>query len=629
MSNCRKMHFRLFCEYLDRIESVSSRNQITALLAELFTECKEDESAIVCYLLSSRVAPLFVPVEFNVAEKTILAALSAYAHSHGRSYDTAELLREAGDSGDVAEMLVNNTSDSSETVQRGTQLSLHTLYDRLWEIASLTGKGSSDHRVRLIADVVGNCSPIEAKYVTRILSQKLRLGLGGKTLLDSLSVSVKGDKGDRDELGRAFGVSPDSGYIAKVYKEKGLEGLCSIQITPGVPVLPMLVEREKDAESIMKRIPNAIVQPKFDGLRCQIHVGAGTDVSMDDRIWWSKWKGKGTSSELSLFEATKEDDSIRIFSRNLEDMTEMFPEIVSAAKQQGLESAILDGEIIGYNENTNEFLPFQETMTRKRKYGVNRRVQELPVKAFIFDVLSVNGESLVHIKNKERVSLLERIVVKKGLLDVASSVVVDSAKELLKVFHDNVTEGLEGVVVKDVNSIYEPGVRGLTWLKLKRAFQGNLADTIDVVILGYYRGRGKQARFGIGALLGGLYDKDLDVYVSITKIGTGITEDQWIAIKKDLDEFVVEEPGETVLVSKKLHPDVWVEPRIVATVEADEITKSPIHTAGAGKEGVGFALRFPRLKVWKRDKLPDDATSVQEIRKMHETTGAKNKGGKR
>ena len=608
------MKFSKLCAFLSRTEAVSSRLEMTDILAELFGLCDEREAAIVCYLIGARVAPLFIPIEFRVAEKSLKKAVILIVRKYSSTYDVEDVFRRLGDLGEVIEdAAAHNPKRESKQ-----QLTIVEVYDKLWDIALLEGTGSSERRQRLIVELVESISPLEGKYILRILSQKLRLGAGSKTVIDALSVLKTKSKVDRDELERAYGVCADLGYIAQIYRKAGVDGLKRISVTPGIPVFSMLVEREPDAESIMKRIPEAIVQPKYDGIRCQIHIGVENGERMNDRVWWKKWnlRQKG-SGALSLFgEPPDNNTDVKLFSRNLEDMTDMFPDIVKAARRLPVKSAVLDAEIVGYREESDEYVPFQETMTRKRKYNIARQADEVPVRGFVFDVLSVDGEGVIHKSNKERLKILSHIITKGGVIYETSSPVVKTAKDLMLIFEQTVSVGLEGVVVKDPGSYYEPGTRSLHWIKLKRASQGHLADTVDVVILGYYQGRGKQALLGIGALLGGVYDEETDRYVTLAKIGTGITEDRWRLIKKDLDEIALHEAPRNVTVNKALIPYVWVKPEIVATVEADEITRSPIHSAGATSGKAGYALRFPRLKEWNRDRIAEDSTTVGEIVKM-------------
>ncbi|MBN2100967.1 ATP-dependent DNA ligase [Candidatus Dojkabacteria bacterium] len=605
------MKFKELGGFFEKIEATASRLEMTDILADLYGHCSSEESAIVSYLLVGRVVPMFVPVEFNVANKLLLKVLDGIRISAGLRKSAKDIFNESGDLGLVASELMG------KAVSRGKGMSIKEVYDSLWGVALVEGVGSVDIRNQKMHKLFVGLSPVEAKYVARILAQKLRLGCSSKTVLDAVSVAIKGDKSDRDEIERAYGVSSDLGHVVSLYLKKGISGLRSVDIIPGVPVASMLVEREKDAESIMNRFPEAIVQPKFDGLRCQIHIGKESNNLFENRVWWKYW-GKRESDQQGMFADSIKEKRVRLFSRNLEDMTDMFPEVVDAAGKLKVESAVLDSEVIGYDDSTGEFSPFQETMIRKRKYDIKGAAERVPVKAFVFDLLYLNGRTLMHEGNQERIGTLSDIVGKEDTIIESSSYKVESAKGLEEIFQQNISQGLEGVIIKDPNSYYKPGKRGFDWIKMKRAFEGHLADSIDIVILGYYFGRGRQADFGIGALLGAVYDSSSDEFVSIAKVGTGITDDQWREIKKDLDDIKSNSKPKRVNVEKSLVPDQWVYPQIVSTIEADEITKSPIHTAGAGRDETGFALRFPRLKVWKRDKQPEDATSVKEITEMYD-----------
>lgn len=610
------MKFQELCTYFDKVESVSSRLEMTDILAELFGKCTREEVSIVCYLLTGRIVPMFIPVEFNVADKTVLRVLEGMARGCGSRKDIRKLYDRVGDLGLVALEVAGLCGK-----KRHTAMSVREMYNVLWDIATVSGSGSMEVRDRKIGGLLGELKGIEAKYIVRVLLQQMRLGSSSKTVLDSLSVLKVGDKGEREELDRAFGVCSDLGYVAAVYVESGSAGIKKIGVTPGIPVASMLVEREKGAEEIMKRIPKAIIQPKFDGLRCQIHIGVEKDQKVEERVWTEKWNATNGDDMQGFFGSSTREGRVRLFSRNLEDMTKMFPEIVEAAQAVDVTSGIFDTEVIGYNDETSEFLPFQETMMRKRKYGVGDASRRVPVKAFVFDVIALNGKSMIAVENGKRIETISGIISKKGVIVASSNHMVSTAKETQKIFDEYVSEGLEGVIVKDPGSFYKPGKRGFDWIKLKRASQGHLADTVDVVILGYYFGRGRQADFGIGAILGGVYDAKADEFVTIAKIGTGVTDEQWKEVRSDLDQYRRADAPNQVSVNPSLVPDRWVEPVIVATIEADEITKSPVHTAGADSSGTGFALRFPRLKEWKRDKQPDDVTHVKEIVEMYGKQG--------
>ena len=597
------MKFKELASFFDTIELTTSRLCMADLLANIFSLCSREEAAIVCYLVVGRVAPGFIPIEFHVSEKTILKVFSQ--HKDVGHEGVTRKYESLGDIGLVAMEVAGKRCSSS--------LSIMDVYKQFWGIAMVSGTGAVDVRNTKIRLLLDNLCSVEAKFVARILVQKLRLGLAAKTVLDALSVSSGRNKVVRAKIESTYGVCSDLGYVASVFLSAGIKGLKKIVIVPGVPVFPMLVEREKTSAAIIKRIPKAIIQPKFDGLRCQIHIGIEKCV-FNNRVWSMFWDMTQKSDQTNLFNEMSESGvkqcKVKLFSRNLEDLTEMFPELVDAAGKLKISSGIFDSEVIGWNETTQEFFPFQETMTRKRKYSVKDAAQKVPVKAFIFDAIYLDDKSLVSMSNKDRVKLTNNIFTRKGVLIRSKKWIVKSEKQLQKIFENNISEGLEGIIAKCPNSEYKPGCRGFDWIKLKRASHGQLADTVDLVVLGYYYGCGRQADFGIGAFLGGIYDEDQDRFVTLAKIGTGVTDDEWRSIKQELDNIKVSSAPKLVIVDKSLEPDQWVNPEIVVTVEADEVTKSPNHTSG-------YALRFPRLQVWGRDKQPDDSTSLKEIVAMY------------
>jgi len=308
---------------------------------------------------------------------------------------------------------------------------------------------------------------------------------------------------------------------------------------------------------------------------------------------------------------------VKLFSRNLESMTEMFPELVAAAEALDVKSVILDGEAIAYNPESEEYVPFQETTARRRKEGIQAFVESAPMRAFVFDVMFRDGSDLTPLPYQERFAIVEAAVQGSDTLVVAPLTKTDDAEVLTRELLDNISRGLEGVVAKRLDSPYQAGARNFNWVKLKRNTSGQLNDTVDVVLLGYYRGKGKRAEFGTGALLAGVYDSDRDEFGTITKLGTGLSDQGWRELHQRMASLeVADRPAR---VNSNVVPDVWLEPAIVAEVLADEITPSPRHTAGMTADGPGFALRFPRIvSLRTADKKPEDATTVREIREMYE-----------
>ncbi|HKH37359.1 MAG TPA: ATP-dependent DNA ligase, partial [Rubrobacter sp.] len=285
-------------------------------------------------------------------------------------------------------------------------------------------------------------------------------------------------------------------------------------------------------------------------------------------------------------------------------------------------TAIFEGEALAYNPLSDEYLPFQQTVRRRRKHGVKEAAAELPLRLFAFDVLYADGERVMERSYTERHAILEHAVEAGDTILISEAHTTGEPKELLEVFNDSIQHGLEGIVAKRPDSPYQAGARNYNWVKLKRAQAGNLQDTVDCVIVGYIYGRGRRTAFGVGALLVAAYDPERDVFPTVTKIGTGLSDDQWREVRERCEPYVSEK--KPARVESNIEPSVWVEPQVVIEVLADEITRSPVHPAGADEGGQGYALRFPRLVSFRQeDKKPEDVTTVAEIVELYNQQGAR------
>lgn len=595
------MKFSKLAGFFSKIETTTSRNEITAILAELFKESSKDEIDKVCYLSLGRLAPFYEGIEFNLAEKMLIQVLSL---AYNTDPDKVKKLNaEKGDLGEVVEEL------GSKLKVRVSKLSVVQVYDELRKVAEVSGAGSQERKIYGMAGLLKSLGPLSAKYIVRIPIKKLRLGFSDKTILDALSVVEVGDKSLRKDIERAYNVSADIGKIARLVKDKGVKGLQRIQIEVGVPIRMASAERLPTAGAILEKMDGrTAAEPKYDGFRVQIHL----DKSR-------KLKERNGSEQLSLMGKEIGGPWVRIFSRNLEDTTAMFPDIVEAAQKLPAQKAILEGEAIAFNPETEEFEPFQETAKRKRKYGVKEKVSELPLKVFAFDLLYLNGKDLTHKPYEERRKVLEKLIGEsKDTILIAEGQVFSDASELAKFFMEQIEHGLEGIMTKRLDGVYQAGVRNFNWVKLKRMEEGHLSDTIDCVVLGYYRGRGKRAQFGIGGFLAAVYDDKSDAFKTISRVGSGLTDEEWQDMRQRIDGLKTREKPKNVEVEKKLDPDVWAEPSIVVAIRADEITLSPMHTAGKKGDEPGFALRFPRLMAFRDDKRSEQATTVSEVEKLFE-----------
>lgn len=590
------MLFSELTSYFEKLESTSSRLALIDILSDLFKKSKGEEIEKIIYLTQGRIAPFFEATEIGMAEKQVADSIAkAYGSTKA---EVLKLYGKLGDMGPVAVKLNSGAKTYSSThptlldLDSDNKKPLHVkeVFEVLTQIAKTSGLGTVEKRQAMLANLLRRADGQSAKYLVRIPLGNLRLGVGDPTILDGLATAKLGDKSKRKLLEGAYNRTSDLGLIAKILWEKGLNGVSKLQVIVGKPIRSELCERLPNAEKVIEKMGTVNAQPKYDGFRVQIH---------------------------------KDGDKISMFSRNLENMTHMFPEIIKGALEQiKAKTAILDSEALAYNPDSEEFLPFQETTKRRRKYNIEEVAKTLPLRAFVFDILYKDGKSLIDEPLSKRLEILKTTLKEGETLLLAKNQTVSDAKALSILLDDSISKGLEGVVIKKMESHYEAGGRNFNWVKLKRHQAGELNDTIDCVILGYVFGKGKRTAFGAGALLVGVYDEKKDEFVTVSKIGTGLSDEEWQEIHKRADKIkVAQKPAR---VNSVIVPSVWIKPEIVIEVLADEITRSPIHTAGKDGQEAGYALRFPRLVSFRTgDKKPEDATSVKELIEMYKLQNKK------
>ncbi len=613
------MKFKVLADSFDKVEKISKRLEMTDLLAELFEKSDVDEIARVIYLCQGQLAPPYKDIEIGMGEKYVEEAIAKAA-----GYTKTEVEKEfktKGDLGIVAEEFLKKKKQRSLF---SSELTVEKVFKNLMRIATVAGSGSQQLKIKLLAELLNSASPVEARYLIRIPLGSLRLGIGDPTIMDAFAINLlpeaKKDKmlvkkvekklkekkkekrakelekklrlAVREIIERKYNVHSDLGDLAEMLKRQGLKGLEKIGMEPGIPLRPTLAERLPTAKKIIEKLGKCAVEAKYDGFRLAIH---------------------------------KKGEKVTIFSRRQENVTEMFPEIVEAVKDMKASEAIFEGEALAFNEETEEYYPFQVTIQRKRKYDIDKMAKEFPLTLFAFDLLYANGKNLMDLPFKERRERLGKIIGKNKTIVLTDTIITSSAKKLEEYFNKSVEKGLEGIIAKDLNAKYIAGARKFSWIKLKRSYKGELGDTIDTVIIGFFKGKGKRTKFGLGGLLTAVYDKKSDSFKSIAKIGTGMSEEMLESLCKMLSKIKKEK--KPARVDSKLKPDVWIEPKYVIEVNADEITKSPVHTAGKEKGKEGLALRFPRMIKLRQDKEPEQATTVKEIEQMfkkqrHVNTGA-------
>ncbi len=567
------MKFKRLVEYFERLEETTKRLEMFDILAKLFKEASGEDIDKIIYLSQGQLLPPFHGLEIGISEKLLIRAISDATETPTKKVE--QTFRHTGDMGRTAEEL---------NKREGYDLTVKQVYEELTDIAQTGGHGSVEKKISLLSNLFKGVSPKDAKYIARFVIGRLRLGIGDPTVLEALALSI-GNRELRSELERAYNLCSDLGLVAKRLIKKGIEGVRKFKVQVGYPIRMALCERLSSSEDIIQKIGEAAIEAKYDGFRVQCH---------------------------------KDDDKVELFSRNLERTTHMFPEITMGMKKYiNAKKAIIEGEALAYNEGTGELFPFQVTIQRKRKHGIEEFSKELPLKFFVFDLLYLDGVDYTEKPFLERRKKLEAIIKKNDIIEPSEMFVTDNPSKIFKYFESAVERGLEGVVAKRLDAPYSAGARNFNWIKLKRSYKGEIADTIDVCIVGYFRGKGARAKFGVGALLGAVYEPETDTFKTVSKIGSGFKEDEFIELKKMLDEISIKHKHPRV--DSVIDADVWVEPKYVITVMADEITRSPAHTAGRDKDDIGYALRFPRSTGFIRfDKRPEDTNTVKEIIEMFE-----------
>lgn len=576
------MKFHEFAIFLDSLDKTSKRLEMTDILANLIDKLSHNDIRKGIYLSLGTLKAPFEDLKFNFADKQMIKTLAVYSGKEVEEINNR--YSKEGDLGSVGFLISHEIKNPN--------LSLSEVYEKLQEIAEIEGTGSQEKKSQKIISLLQHLDSLSIKFAIRIILGNNRLGFTELTIVDALCKFLN-DKNLKSKIEDAYNRFPDIGYIAEKIKENGIEGIKKIKIQPGVPILPQKAQRLNTPEEIIEKMGKVWCEYKFDGTRVQLHLDH-----------------KNTKTTSDLFgEKTK--FLVKTFTRNLEETTHQYPDIIEdAIKQLDVESVILDGEAIGFNRETGEYLPFQETIQRKRKHNVKEIAEQIPLKYLVFDILYLNGEETINLPLIERRKILNQIVKKGGNIEIDSHLETDDATEVENFFNEAKHKRLEGIMVKKPDSMYEAGARAFSWIKFKRNDNTDVLDTVDVVVMGYFYGKGVRSEFGIGGFLVGVFDSETNSFKSVSKIGSGLTDEEWIKIKKDCDEIQIHEKPKDFEVNKDMYPDIWIKPKIVVTVRADEVSISPIHTAG-------IALRFPRLISFREDKNPSDTTSIEEIKVIY------------
>jgi len=571
------MEYQVVAEAYRDLEQVSGRLALIERLAALVEQTPDKLLPVVCYLCQGLIAPEFAGIDLGLAEKMAIRALAAA--TSGEAVQVAARVREVGDLGLAAEQLL--VAEDREPV-----LTVNEVVATLFDIARAEGTGSQGRKLELMAGLLGRATPLEARYLLRLVTGNLRLGIGTPTILDALARVHAGGKADRPVLERAYNICCDLGKVAATLVAGGLGAVAELKVQPGNPVRSMLAQRLAEAPEILAKLGGECsAEYKYDGVRVQAHRTA--------------------------------DGHIELFTRRLESISDQFPDVVEMlAAGLGPREAICEGEVVAYDAEAGELRPFGEVMLRRRKHGIDQAVKDVPVGMFCFDLLYADGEDLTQLPYPERRARLAQAITLSPRLRMTDAATVSDADVLEARFAQALTDGCEGLMCKSIgpDSGYKAGARGWQWIKLKRDYRSELSDTVDLVVVGAFAGRGR--RTGVyGAVLLAAYDADADMFRAVTKCGAGFTDADLAGLVDKLKPF--EAPaGKPARVDARQSPDVWFEPGLVLEILSAELTLSPNYTAAWGQieDDSGLAMRFPRFTGrWRDDKSAEDATTTREL----------------
>ncbi len=589
----------------DRLESTGSRLEMASILAEFFRGADKSELRDIVYLCQGKLHPDFYPSVLGMSDKLVLKAIVEATFADEKKAE--QLLIKSGDPGEVVVTLMGKKKQTNlfafDAAPEKGELSVGDVVKSLGQIEKASGKRSQDKKIEIFKGLITKSTPNEAKYLSRMVTGRMRVGAGDMTILDALAEAFA-TKEERPEIERAFNVTCDIGLVAQTIAEGGMDSIREIGVRVGSPVKVMLAERLPSVSELVEKMGGkCAMEYKYDGIRVQAHISR--------------------------------DGNVKLFSRRLEDLTPNFPDIAQSLRTRcNFAEAIIEGECVAIHPETGFMLPFQTVTHRRKKHGMDEAVRDVPVRIFMFDILYADGNDMTSLPYPERRKALESGFSLGGMVQMTTMKIVESPEDGERFFASAVSARCEGIMAKSLapESVYRAGSRGFLWIKYKKDYQQALTDSFDLVVVGAFYGMGKRAG-KYGALLMAAFDPEEGLFETVCKLGTGFDDEFLDGMAGLLGDDISETMPRSV--DAEMVPDVWFEPTVVLEVVAAEITLSPIHTAARDliKEGSGLGIRFPRFTGRVRDdKAPEQATTVDEIVRMygmqsHDSDGLSSEGG--
>jgi len=552
------MNFNDLSVKLDEISENSSLLKKVDIISELLSNSHEKDITNIIYILQGKFAPEYEKIKLGISNKLILKSLSKVS---GISMELIEKMW--GDVGDIGQLSYDIIKSKKQNNLFNGNLMTSELIEELNKMSKLEGKGSTEEKIKILIKLYSKCEANSVKYITRMCIEDMRIGAGFGVIRDSISKSFNIDK---KTIQSSYDIYPDIANIAHLIKKNGIKFSKNIKMSPGKPIKVMLFQKAKNIESSFEKLGKKIsAEYKYDGFRLQIH---------------------------------RNNDEIKLFTRNLEEVSKQFPDIISIVKSNiKSKHFIIDCEAIGINRKNSSWMPFQKVSRRiKRKYDIDKIIDEIPISLRVFDII-YEDNNLINTEFYERRKILEKIVkYKKDYIELSELIITNSSEEINKFYKKSLRDGAEGIMLKNLSGIYKPGSRVGFGLKMKPTM-----ENLDLVITGAEWGTGKRANWLSSFELS---CKNKDNFLTIGKMGTGIKEKDEEGVSfghltKLLTKFIISESGKTV----KLKPAVIVE------VAYEELQKSENYQSG-------YALRFPRFVRLREDLSLDDVDDLTKIKSL-------------
>lgn len=565
------MDYSELAETYAKLEEVSSKLKKTEILAEFFKKTPTNNLPRVVLLAQGIVYPKFTGLELGIASQMMIKAISKATGLSTKEVE--EKFKKTGDLGLAVEECIK--SKKQHSLAR-IKLTVDHVFENLQKLATITGEGSQEKKLNLIAELIISSNPKEARYIVRTIIETLRVGIAEGLIRDAIveaflikeNSSKEEKEKAKDAVEHSWNIFSDFGEVAKIAKEKGIDGLKKVGIQIGKPIQVMLAEKADTIKEILEKYKKVAIEWKFDGMRAQIH-------KKGNKIW--------------------------IFTRRLEDVTKQFPDLVEMMENSlKPKECVVEGEILGISPKTGDPLPFQTLSQRiHRKYDIEKMTKEIPIQINLFDVIYADSEIQIDKPFEERRKILEKIVKtipKKVLL--AKQITTGDLKDAENFYKTALEAKQEGIMIKVLDSTYTFGRHVDGWIKIKP-----IMETLDLVIIGATWGEGARSKWLTSYVLA-CRDPSSGKFLEVGMMSTGLTEEEYETMTKTLKPLILEEKGKTIK----------VKPKIVVEVSYQEIQKSTNYESG-------FALRFPAFENLREEKGPNDADTISRVKKLYESQG--------